>query len=251
MTALKCKGIVIKTMDYKENDKILWIFTDKFGKISVIAKGAKKSKNRLFNLCLTFCFSELVLYKGKNMYRINEGNIIESFQGFLNDLDMLTYASYICELIDISMVENEPNLELFKLMLTAMYLLKSNAMDSDILLRAYETNVLKHTGYGLNLDFCSICHKKIVSADYINLQYYGGVCDECMKSQGIHLNRDTYSALKFLNTVPMEKVYRLNANDKIKNELQRVLYLIISNNYAKSPKSLQLFEFIKESEKNE
>ena len=39
------------------------------------------------------------------MYTLNEGEIIDSFQSLLGDLETITYASYFCELIDISMTE--------------------------------------------------------------------------------------------------------------------------------------------------
>lgn len=44
LSIFKSKAIVIKTLDFKESDKIIWLFTEKLGKISVIAKGAKKVK---------------------------------------------------------------------------------------------------------------------------------------------------------------------------------------------------------------
>ena len=43
----KCRAVVIKTQDFKENDKLVWLYTDSFGKISSIAKGAKRSKSKL------------------------------------------------------------------------------------------------------------------------------------------------------------------------------------------------------------
>ena len=48
-------------------------------------------------------------FKGKNLYNLQEGKIINSFQGLLDNLDKLTYSSYICELIDICAEEGEVN----------------------------------------------------------------------------------------------------------------------------------------------
>lgn len=182
------------------------------------------------------------------MYILSEGKTIESFQGFLSDLDTLTYASYICELIDISMVDEESNRELFKIMVSALYLLKSRAVDDEILSRAYELNVLKNTGYAINFNQCAICRKKIDQSNYISLQYFGGICDECTKTSGIAVSRTAFNVLKFLNTVPMEKVYRLNVTEEIKRELKRLMQMFISNNYSRVPKSLQMLDFIKEGE---
>lgn len=240
--------MVLKVADYGENDKLVWLFTDKLGKISAIAKGAKKSKSKSFSITLPFCFGEYTIFKGKSMYILSEGKIIESFQGFLSDLNTLTYASYICELIDISMVDEESNREMFKIMVSALYLLKSRAIDDDMLLRIYELNILKQTGYAINFNQCGICRKKIEVSNYISLHYYGGICDECPKTMGIALSKPAFNVLKFLNSIPLEKAYRLNISDDIKKELKRLMQLFISNNYSRVPKSLQMLDFIKEGE---
>ena len=49
------------------------------------------------------------MFKGKNLYSLSEGKIRKSFQSFLDNLEKLTYASYICELIDIRIEDNEKN----------------------------------------------------------------------------------------------------------------------------------------------
>lgn len=52
MNIITTRGVVIKTQDYKENDKLVWLFTEKLGKISLIAKGARKNKSKLMSITL-------------------------------------------------------------------------------------------------------------------------------------------------------------------------------------------------------
>ena len=82
----------------------------------------------------------------------------------------------------------------------------------------------------------------------MSFQYYGGVCAECVKEKGMYINKASFNALKFLNNISLEKVFRLNISKEVKDELAKVTSILIINNYAKSPKSLQMLEFIKESE---
>lgn len=222
------------------------MFMDKIGKVTVVAKGSKKSKSKFFSTTLPLCYGEYMLFKGRNLYTLNEGRIIESFQELLNELTTLTYASYACELIDIGIIEEEGNNELFKSLVTVLYLLKTKAVDNELLLRAFELKVLKLTGYSLNFDACCICRKSITASNYINFQYYGGVCDECVKTSGMTVSRTAYNALKFLNNIPLDKVYRLNISSEVKNEIYKVTSNLISNGYSKKPKSLQMLEYIKE-----
>ena len=246
MALVKTKGVIIKVQDYKENDKLLWMYTEELGKVTCIAKGAKRSKSQLLSVTLPLCFGEYLLFKGKNLYNLQEGKIINSFQGLLNNLEKLTYSSYLCELIDICVENDEVNSALFKEFMICLYLLSTDALDYELLVRAFELRLLEATGYNLELDRCCICKKKISVADYISLSHYGGVCDECNKEYGFFISKPAYNALRFLKNTSMDKVYRLNVNDEIKKQMERVINNIIANNYSKRPKSLEMLSYIKE-----
>lgn len=248
---LTTRAVVIKTQDYRENDKLVWLFTEKVGKVTAIARGAKRNKSKFLSLTLPFCYSEMFLYRGKNLYTINEGQIIESFQDLLGNLESITYASYLCELVYIAMQEEESNRELFKDFVAAFYFMKNNALDFELLSRTFELRILKSTGFGLNLNNCCICKKRINSSDYVSLKYYGGVCPDCERINGVKISYSAYNILKFLNNVPMDKIGRVNASQKDKNEIYRVLSEIISQCYERKPKSLETLKYIKGSENNE
>ena len=144
------------------------------------------------------------------------------------------------------MEDGEENFNLFKDFITCLYLLNTDALEYELLIRAFELRVLKATGYGLVFDSCSICKKPINSSTYISLSNFGGVCDECNKVGGIYISRAAYSALRFLNNTQMDKVYRLNLTDEVKKQIEKVTTYIIYSNYSKRPKSLEMLNYIKE-----
>lgn len=242
----KVNAVVIKTMEYKENDKLVWLYTSELGKITAIAKGSRKSNSKFLSITLPLCYGEYMVFKGKNLFNLQEGKIINSFQGLLNNLDKLTYSSYICELIDICIEEGEVNKELFKSFITCMYLLNTDALDYELLIRAFELKILSSTGYGLTLDYCSRCRKKISVSNYISLSNYGGVCESCEKIHGIYISKPAYNSIKFLMKTPMDKIYKLNVNKEVKEDIKKVITYMISSNYSKKPKSLEMLNYIKE-----
>lgn len=239
MSTIKTRGMVLKVQDYKENDKLLWILTEDYGKVSVIAKGARKSKNKNFSNTLPFCFGEYVLFKGRTMFSLNEGRIIDSFQDILNNYDTLIYGSYFNELIDIA-IEEEPCNEIFVDLVKAFFLMRNAAVDLDTLARAFEIKLLKATGYGISLEHCAVCGKKINSSDYISFQFYGGVCENCDKQYGTNVSLSAYNGIKFLSKVDLEKVGRLTLDEKTKLEINKILTTFIELNYRRKPKSLSL-----------
>lgn len=243
--------MVIKTSEFKESDKLIVLFTEKLGKVSVLAKGARKSKSKFLSLSLPFCFGEYVVFKGKNLYTLNEGEPINSFQSLLNDLDSLTVASYLCELIDIAMVEEESNRELFKTFITAFYLIENKAIDYNLILRAFEVKLLAYSGYSLSLENCAICRKRINRSNFISFEFLGGVCDDCKKVNGIHVSYPTYNSLKYLTRTPIENSYRLSLTNETKSELYKLLSIIISENFGRRPNSLETLNFYKGADYNE
>ena len=70
------------------------------------------------------------------------------FKTYLENLDDITYASYLCELMDISMVDDESNRDFFKNAISSLYLLSNKAIDPETLARAFEVKLLDATGYG-------------------------------------------------------------------------------------------------------
>ena len=240
LSLLKCNGVVIKTQDYRENDKLVWLYTDNLGKITMIAKGAKKSKSKFFANTIPLCYGEYLLFKGKSLFVLQEGKINNSFQGLLDNLDKLTYSSYVCELIDIALVEGEKNIQVFKEFLTTLYLLNTDALDYELLIRYFELKLLKATGYGLNLDNCVCCGKKINVSNYIDVSNFGGICESCIRENGMYLSKGAYNSLKFLINTSPDKIYRLKISNDIKKEIEKVTFYIISHNYAKKPKSLEM-----------
>lgn len=213
-----------------------------------MAKGAKKNKSKLMPSALTFCYGNYTLFKGKSMFSLNEGDIINSFQGFLEDLDSLTYASYLCELIDISMVEGESNRELFKELVTAFYLMKNHIGDIETLLRAFEIKLLYSTGYALNMDYCVKCKKKLSHSSYFSYEYYGGICNECEKTNGQRISITAFKIISFLSKITLDKVYRVKLNEEVKQEVYSVLQELIAESYGKRPKSLEILNSLKRSE---
>ncbi len=185
------------------------------------------------------------------MYTVNECQVIESFQGLLKDIEHITYGSYLCELIHISMQEEESNRRLFIYLISAFYFMKNEITDIEILARAFEVKLLEATGFTLNLENCSLCRKKISTADYISLQYGGGVCSSCEKVNGIKISNGAYNALRFLSKMSFENIYRVSLTDEVKEELYKILSIFISQNYFKKPKSLETLYYLKGVNNNE
>ena len=69
----KCEGIVISTTDYGETNKIVTIFTREWGKIGVMASGAKKPKSRLSAITQLFTYGYFLILSAIGLGSVQQG----------------------------------------------------------------------------------------------------------------------------------------------------------------------------------
>ena len=102
------KGIVLRETETKESDKILTLLTAEYGKISVIARGARRKSCKFAAAAQHLVWSEWTLYRRGEWYYANEGTTLELFAGLRADLDALALGCYFAELTEAVTSEEVP-----------------------------------------------------------------------------------------------------------------------------------------------
>ena len=112
---IETSGVVIRQTKFSEYDKIITVFTKEKGKVQAIAKGARRPKSQMMGSTDIFCYSDFVFFSGRNLYNVNQSQIIDSFYSIREDIYKLSYGAFILELVDSSILEEEPNELLFEI----------------------------------------------------------------------------------------------------------------------------------------
>ena len=209
------KGVILKTMDYKEKDKLMWVFTEKYGKISVICKGVRSAKSKYQSLIRPLLFGDFLLYKGKTMYSFNEGLVISSFSKLSTSLELLTYGSYYVELIDIVSTDGDAQPKLYETMISGLYLLESEAVDMVLLTLAYEVKVLTLTGH-----------------------YVG------REAIPFKLSERALNIMDFLKKTPLTKIHVLKLDDEVQKEMRSATTFLMNESFQRKPKSLRFLDYM-------
>lgn len=122
---IECQGIVLSETVYGESDRILRLYTERKGKVSVIVKGAKSRRSRFLPLSEVFTFGLYRLSRGRSIYYLNSGKILQANLGLRASYDRLIYASAIVEIVDRSSMEGEGTARIFSLLRKALHELSS------------------------------------------------------------------------------------------------------------------------------
>lgn len=143
---IKTRGVILKVMDFKERDKLVFLFTQELGKVTVIAKGVRSAKGRFQAATQPMMLCDFVLFPGKSIHQLNEISVVHGFPYIKTDFDRITYGSYFLELADIAMADQEVNERFFIDFVKSLYLLDQPDMQLEQLARAFEMKTLVRTG---------------------------------------------------------------------------------------------------------
>ena len=114
------RGLVIRTVDIKETDRLITIFTEERGALVALARGARSLKSRKMAATMQFCYSDFVLYEQGDKLWVKEADLIESFFDIRHTIEGLALSNYIAEVLSDVTVEEEER-DLLRLSLNSLY----------------------------------------------------------------------------------------------------------------------------------
>jgi DNA repair protein RecO (recombination protein O) len=223
--SVKTKGVVLKGINFGEADKILTIFTERLGKIRVIAKGVRRIKSHLAGSLEPLMEVNLGLIEGKTFFIVTASLIIQDFPKIHSVLQKTSVAFYLGELIDRFSEEFEKNVEVYNLFSQALRLVEES--DRSIVLRIFELKLISLSGFKPELYTCVHCKNKLLAGRNFWDGVEGGIiCSECQKIHK-HGREISDSAIKFFRYLTEkdfgEIIEKLKARAEILDETELIL----------------------------
>lgn len=174
-------AIVIKKTRLGEADRILTLYTPELGKIQGVAKATRRPRSKLSGHLELLTYSQLTLARGKNIDTIIGAQTINSFLPIKSDLDRVSCALYMLELVNQFTAEETPDPRLFELLVGTLERLAQGA-DAELLLRRFELHLLRQAGYRPELEKCVLCRKTVGTQATTFAPSAGGVlCHACQR----------------------------------------------------------------------
>ena len=150
------RAFVVRMVDYRDSDRIVTLFTEDTGKVSALARGAKKSRKR-FGAALSPYMLGRVKLKGSlhggKLPTLSDIQPLEHFPNIGKDMIRLALAGYFAELCRETIPESNPEPGIFELLLEAHRIMNSGR-PKRALVRAFELHLLTQLGFSPQLDRC-------------------------------------------------------------------------------------------------
>ena len=142
-------AFILHGRDFRNTSRLLDVFTQDYGRISLVAKGARSASSKSHGILQPF--SPLIIsWTGKGEVQTLTG--VESVKSAIsiNGKHVMS-AYYINELLQRLITQHDPHPELFVHYQQALEQLNNG--NDELALRRFEKNLLAEIGYGINMEY--------------------------------------------------------------------------------------------------
>ena len=150
-------GLVIREYDLGEHDKMLTLLTPEYGKLPVIAKGARSLRNKYISPSRLFTYANYELHRRGDMTWLRSAEVIEPFPQLEKEITRLYLAQYIADLAFELSGEGVAAVDILRLTLNSFYAVCRGVKDQRLIKGTYEWRAAGFSGYLPDLGDCHIC----------------------------------------------------------------------------------------------
>jgi DNA repair protein RecO (recombination protein O) len=242
------RAVVLQSRKQGETSKIVTLYTEQFGKLNVIAKGARELRSKFGGALEAFTFSDVVFYYKKDkggLFLLSKAETVQSNSGILNSLDQIETASQIAEILIRTMHDEEENALLFALLADIFRAIASSTNEAArALLIYFDLRFANLSGYPLNLDETDFEGEgeraadthfafKVRTGEIIELQI--GEDDDrhsLLDRNFIPIHAETYSSLRSLSVGSIENASAMRLSDVVFANLSDMFSAFFSEHFA-------------------
>ena len=208
MEEIKTQAIVLSATEYKESGKYLTLFSLESGIVKAKIQGVVKPKAKLAFASLPFCFGEYIVVSKTGNTVIN-CSAIDSFYDITKDFDRFVAGESMLEVVSIIGRENEPNPELFIMLLKALKMLAYSKSAPLAVLIKFLIFALGNAGYGLKLEGCVKCGNKKPAKEFFSFDLGARVCSTCSDESSVGLSAGEVAVLRNIDQTDIENLENL------------------------------------------
>jgi len=182
MAAEKTQAIVLKVVEFSETSCVVTLFTEDFGKIGALAKGARRPKGPFEGAIDLLALIRIVFLRKSSdaLDLLTEAKLQRRFRSAERELARLYAGYYVAELLTELTERGDPHPALFRAADRTLWSLDRGAPLAETVVR-FELTALKEVGHLPSLDGCVVCGRPVAPAGRVPFGMIAGgvLCDEC------------------------------------------------------------------------
>lgn len=224
MEEISVSGMVLKSIQYREKDKLIHIFTVELGLITAILKGVSNNNAKLKYASQPFCFGKFELVKNKEFFTVKNVELIDSFFDVTQDYDVFALCNSMLEVCHIILKPGIISEELFLILIKSLDNIFYKNIPANLAVLKFHIEFLRLIGYQLNFDSCDSCGLKFVGDIKFNFDTGTFRCANC--SNGKLISKLEFTVLKNISSTPFDRLHTIKFNSDC---IDACLNLILKN----------------------
>ncbi len=246
MPLRKTEAFVLKKLSSGETSLIVRLYSKEYGKISVIAKGARKIKNRFSGILEPLNKVSLIYYhhEAKDLYMLSQCDLIDSFDSIRDDFQKTTVSFAVVESVMNTVIGEEENTELYELVINVINYIACSPKNYLNYYWYFLINLAKISGSGL---FFRECDQ--VSGNNPIAYYPEEGCIICgnniqVSGESINISAETFRILKSFYGKNPGSLGRLKISQTAELQLNSVLNRHLSRHLTgfKPSRSMEIYK---------
>ena len=165
MTQTENTAIVLRHVNYRDNDRMVTLFSPSRGRIDAVVRNCRKPRSHNLNAGELFALGDYMLIESGGRTTVTSVHLIETFYQLRQDYDRLTCGTYFLSLTEAVIEPEQERQELFMLLLHSL----SRLNFSDQPWRPLTAGFLLHfsacEGFKPRLNHCVFCGRRLTEED--------------------------------------------------------------------------------------
>ena len=190
----KTDAIVVKSADYKDNDKLLTLFTADRGILRATIRGVKKPNSKLNFAAQPFALCEYVLVEKGGFYTVKSAYMHDGFYPLRTDVVSFYAANAAMSVCLATLPDGAENKTLFIALCQALRELAYSDLDRAETLVSFLLTAASEHGYAVDLDGCGVCGGEIGENPRFDFSLGCFTCPTC--GGGERASESTYHVLR-------------------------------------------------------
>lgn len=229
MQKLDSRGLILFSRPYRENDKLVKIFTEQAGKRMFFVRGGANSA-RLNAALQPLTVAEFMMtINEEGLSFIEDYSHVEPFKAINEDIFKLSYATYLAALADAAIADSLADAPLFAFLEKTLELMEEG-LDEAILTNIFEIQVLERFGVLLNFHECVHCHRVGLPFDF-SYKYSGLLCPDHydLDERRSHLDPNVLYLVDRFQSLSFEELRSISVKPEMKQKLRRFIDELYEN----------------------
>ncbi|MCR4875616.1 MAG: DNA repair protein RecO [Clostridiales bacterium] len=169
-------AIVLRYVNYREQDRIVTLFSPSRGRIDAVIRNCRKPKSHNLNSGELFALGDYMLVETGGRVTVTSVHLIETFYALRQDYGRLTCGTYLLSLTEAVIEPEQERQELFMLLLHTLSRLAFSDQPWRPLLAGFLLHFSACEGFKPRLNHCVMCGRRMEEEPFFFDMEEGGLC---------------------------------------------------------------------------